>query len=161
MIDLRSYKNEILHEHNKRRNFVALGELPGYYPASRMATMVWDEELAFLAALNMKLCYVEHDECNNTPRFKSVGQNLSGVAYQRVGVSISEVISRSMGLWFGEYPLIDSSYISKFRVSWNLYVLNVSFCFNCFLIILFFAAVKNMVILRSSSSIVILTSAVP
>ncbi|XP_014093978.2 antigen 5 like allergen Cul n 1 [Bactrocera oleae] len=119
MIDLRSYKKEILHEHNKRRNFVALGQLPGYYPASRMATMVWDEELAFLAALNLKMCYVEHDECNNTPRFANVGQNLSGVAYQRQGVTISEVISRSMGLWFGEYPLINSNYITKFRVSYK------------------------------------------
>ncbi|XP_017488225.1 PREDICTED: venom allergen 5-like, partial [Rhagoletis zephyria] len=117
MIDIRSHKKEILHEHNKRRNFVALGHLPGYYPASRMATMAWDDELAFLAELNLKMCYVEHDDCNNTPRFKSVGQNLSGVAYQRQGVNISEVISRSMGLWFGEYHLINSGFIASFRVT--------------------------------------------
>ncbi|XP_036330935.1 antigen 5 like allergen Cul n 1-like [Rhagoletis pomonella] len=120
LFDLRQYRQHILHEHNKRRNFVALGELPGYYPAARMATMVWDEELAFLASLNLKMCYVEHDDCNNSYRFPSVGQNLSGVDRRHdLEANVTDIIAMSMGLWFGEYPLIDSSYIRSFRVSSN------------------------------------------
>jgi len=45
MVDLKPYRSLIVEEHNKRRNFIASGSLPGYYPATRMATMVWDEEL--------------------------------------------------------------------------------------------------------------------
>ncbi|XP_017462365.1 PREDICTED: uncharacterized protein LOC108355741, partial [Rhagoletis zephyria] len=38
-LDISDYKDQFVHEHNKRRNFLALGLLPGYFPASRMATM--------------------------------------------------------------------------------------------------------------------------
>ncbi|XP_067634348.1 venom allergen-1-like [Eurosta solidaginis] len=120
LYDLRRYHEHILHEHNKRRNFVALGKLPGYYPAARMATMVWDEELAYLASLNLKVCYVEHDDCNNSYRFPSVGQNLSGVDRQSdLEANVEDIMAMSMGLWFGEYSLINSNYISSFRVAWN------------------------------------------
>ncbi|XP_037945428.1 antigen 5 like allergen Cul n 1-like [Teleopsis dalmanni] len=120
MLDLRPYRSFILHEHNKRRNFIAAGLLPGYYPASRMATMIWDDELAYLAALNLKACYVDHDPCHNSYRFRNVGQNLSGVDRQHdLPTNITDLLLQSMGLWFGEYPLIDSSYISKFRVASN------------------------------------------
>jgi len=39
-VDVSRHKADFLHAHNKRRNFLALGKVPGYYPAARMATMV-------------------------------------------------------------------------------------------------------------------------
>lgn len=121
MIDLRSHHEFILHEHNKRRNFIASGNLPGYYPAAKMASLQWDDELAFLAELNVKTCVVEHEDCKNSYRFRNVGQNLVGIDRPRnVRVDIPEVIQRGVALWFGEYTLINSNYITKFKVDRNL-----------------------------------------
>lgn len=121
MIDLKPYRNFILHEHNKRRNFIASGLLPGYYPAAKMATLQWDDELAFLAELNVKTCVVEHEDCKNSYRFLNVGQNLVGIDRpKKLPADIKEVIHRGMALWFSEYTLIDSNYIAKFRVDRGL-----------------------------------------
>ncbi|TMW42502.1 hypothetical protein DOY81_012418, partial [Sarcophaga bullata] len=38
-VDITKFKQVFVDEHNKRRNLIASGQLPGYYPASRMATM--------------------------------------------------------------------------------------------------------------------------
>ncbi|KAL7736960.1 hypothetical protein ACLKA6_008821 [Drosophila palustris] len=121
MINLQPHRDFILDEHNKRRNFIAAGQLPGYYPAARMATMVWDEELEYLATLNLKTCNLDHDDCNNSYRFRNVGQNLCGVDRPRnFPLNVRSIVENSMGLWFGEYPLIDSSYITQFRVARHL-----------------------------------------
>ncbi|KAH8415957.1 hypothetical protein KR222_005134 [Zaprionus bogoriensis] len=121
MINLRPHRDFILDEHNKRRNFVAAGKLPGYYPAARMATMVWDEELEYLATLNLKTCDLEHDDCNNSYRYRNVGQNLCGVDRLRgMPLDVRGIVKNTMGLWFGEHPLIDSSYITQFRVARHL-----------------------------------------
>lgn len=53
-------------EHNKYRNQQALGQTPNYQPATRMATMKWDPELAKLAAINVRQCEMKHDSCRNT-----------------------------------------------------------------------------------------------
>ncbi|XP_017836594.1 antigen 5 like allergen Cul n 1 [Drosophila busckii] len=121
MIDLRPHREFILHEHNKRRNFIASGKLPGYYPAANMATMQWDEELEYLATLNLKTCHLDHDECNNSYRFRNVGQNLCGLDRMRnAPLNVQSIVENSLGLWFGEHPLIDSSYITEFRVARHL-----------------------------------------
>lgn len=118
---MRPYRKFILHEHNKRRNFIAAGKLPGYYPAARMASLQWDDELAFLAELNVRTCVVEHEECKNTYRYRNVGQNLVGIDRPRhVPANISEVIQRGMALWFGEHELINSNYITKFKADMDL-----------------------------------------
>ncbi|EDW72384.2 uncharacterized protein Dwil_GK20747 [Drosophila willistoni] len=117
MINMKPYRDFILHEHNKRRNFIASGSLPGYYPAARMATMIWDEELEYLATLNLKTCNLDHDDCHNSYRFRNLGQNLSGVdRFRNWPMNVTNLIEQSMGLWFGEYDVIDNSYITNFRV---------------------------------------------
>lgn len=40
--------------HNFYRNKIALGKESGFSPSSLMATMIWDEELAYLAELNVR-----------------------------------------------------------------------------------------------------------
>ncbi|XP_037952364.1 antigen 5 like allergen Cul n 1 [Teleopsis dalmanni] len=117
-VDVSAYKSVFVHEHNKRRNFIALGLLPGYYPASRMATMVWDDELQYLSSLNVRTCILDHDDCHNTYRFKNSGQNLVAVYRDRSPfVNVTSLIEQSLNLWFDEYPLIDSTYIDSFKVT--------------------------------------------
>lgn len=89
------YKKLSIDLHNKYRNEVATGKVPGYKKAARMATLVskhdektlhaiiadgsekliifflnlvqvWDEILAKLAELNAKTCVFAHDTCRNT-----------------------------------------------------------------------------------------------
>ncbi|XP_017836482.1 antigen 5 like allergen Cul n 1 [Drosophila busckii] len=111
-------KAHFVHGHNKRRNFVALGKLPGYYPAARMTTMMWDDELQYLASLNVRTCKLDHDACHNSYRFANSGQNLCAVWRNRnPHVNVTSLIEESLGLWFNEYDLIDSSYIDRFRVT--------------------------------------------
>ncbi|XP_017474138.1 PREDICTED: venom allergen 5-like, partial [Rhagoletis zephyria] len=57
-------KNLIVSAHNTKRNTVAGGST-ALEPACRMATMTWDDELAFLAELNVKQCQMRHDACHN------------------------------------------------------------------------------------------------
>lgn len=42
------------------RNKIAAGQIAGYCPASRMATMQWSDELAYLATLNVLQCVMKH-----------------------------------------------------------------------------------------------------
>uniref|UniRef100_A0A1I8PAQ2 SCP domain-containing protein n=1 Tax=Stomoxys calcitrans TaxID=35570 RepID=A0A1I8PAQ2_STOCA len=117
VIDLRPYRKLILHEHNNRRNFVASGLLPGYYPAARMATLRWDEELAFLADLNARTCVVDHDHCRNSFRFRNVGQNLVGIARPKFEFqNITEILLKDIWLWYREHSVINSNFITSFKV---------------------------------------------
>ena len=86
-----------------------------------MASLQWDDELAFLAELNVRTCVVEHEDCKNSYRYRNVGQNLVGIDRPRhIPGNISEVIQRGMALWFGEHELINSNYITKFKVDMDL-----------------------------------------
>ncbi|EDW07790.2 uncharacterized protein Dmoj_GI14664 [Drosophila mojavensis] len=55
---------------------VASGRSHVKVKASRMATVRWDAELTRLTELNVKQCYMEHDACHNTEKFRYSGQNL-------------------------------------------------------------------------------------
>lgn len=56
--------------HNRLRNHLASGKLDRYQKASNMSLMDWDDELAYLAELNVKQCVMEHDECRSTGCFE-------------------------------------------------------------------------------------------
>lgn len=56
----------ILHHHNSKRNEQAMGMTSNYAPATRMATIQWDPELAQFAELNVRSCLYGHDNCMNT-----------------------------------------------------------------------------------------------
>ncbi|XP_063705347.1 antigen 5 like allergen Cul n 1-like [Culicoides brevitarsis] len=105
-------KNLILRLHNRLRNKVALGQLSGYPKAVRMPMLRWDDELAFLAELNVKQCEMKHDECRNTDKFHYAGQNL---AYIGGGNSNAERIKALVRKWFEEYKDANSSFIDKYR----------------------------------------------
>uniref|UniRef100_A0A1A9WJY1 SCP domain-containing protein n=1 Tax=Glossina brevipalpis TaxID=37001 RepID=A0A1A9WJY1_9MUSC len=109
VMDINEFKSIFVHEHNKRRNRIASGKLSGYYPATRMATMVWDDELQYLAGSNVRTCILDHYECNHTYRFKNSGQNLCSISrLKSVRTNITDLISETLHLWFDtEYQLID------------------------------------------------------
>lgn len=67
MIDMNdAMKNAILDVHNKMRNEIALGKVEHYDKSTNMATMVWDDDLAKNAALNVHQCEMKHDDCKAT-----------------------------------------------------------------------------------------------
>ena len=62
-------KQKFLDAHNEKRNGIAAGNAPGFGPATRMASVVWSDEMAALAELNTKQCEMEHDKCRATGNF--------------------------------------------------------------------------------------------
>lgn len=56
----------ILDTHNTLRSRIASGQQPRFSTARRMAQMVWNNDLAFLAQLNTRTCQMAHDACRNT-----------------------------------------------------------------------------------------------
>ncbi|CAD7093586.1 unnamed protein product [Hermetia illucens] len=113
--DLSKMQSVILHMHNIRRNRVAGGNLRGYQPARRMGVLQWDNELAKLALLNAKRCFMDHDICRNTRHFLRSGQNI-GMTYTwgKENQLRSHLID-TMDRWFFEYKLADMSIIKSFR----------------------------------------------
>lgn len=92
----------ILSVHNEKRNKIAGGNLSPYKPACRMATMTWGEELARVAAFNVKQCKMKHDLCRSTTDYKYSGQNLA--MYQTTGnVNLTKQIIHGIESWFDEY----------------------------------------------------------
>ncbi|XP_017873448.1 PREDICTED: venom allergen 5-like [Drosophila arizonae] len=74
-------RNFVVAAHNARRNRLALGQLPGYQSARRMAFVRWDADLASRAELNVKQCIRKRDTCHGTARFPNSGQNIAYFAY--------------------------------------------------------------------------------
>ncbi|KAH8386023.1 hypothetical protein KR200_008221 [Drosophila serrata] len=64
----------ILNELNEYRDKVAGGYLLGFSPATQMATLQWDQELASFAELNVKRCTLANDHCRNSEQFRNVAQ---------------------------------------------------------------------------------------
>lgn len=106
-------KNLILRIHNRLRNKVALGKLPGFPRAVRMPMLRWNDELAYLAELNVQQCQMRHDQCRNTDKFKYAGQNL---AYIGGGTEPNQVrIKTLIKVWFDEYKNASMDFIDKYR----------------------------------------------
>ena len=61
-----AHKALILDTHNTWRSKIASGKQPRFSTARRMAQMVWNNDLAFLAQLNTRTCQFAHDSCINT-----------------------------------------------------------------------------------------------
>ncbi|CAD7091197.1 unnamed protein product [Hermetia illucens] len=107
-------KDVFVEAHNFYRNLVASGYLPGYEPAARMATMVWDDELALLAENNVRSCDYEHDSCTTTSYFTRSGQNLIA-QYKGQYYDPIQFIQSSMQTFFDEHKKADMSYVYQFR----------------------------------------------
>ncbi|XP_037932232.1 antigen 5 like allergen Cul n 1-like [Teleopsis dalmanni] len=114
LINMNHYKHLILKAHNVRRNNLARGLVPGYRPASRMATMQWSNELAYLAGLNVRQCAMKHDQCHNTYAFPTASQNLGFIGNTRLFAffRIDWIIKNRINEWWQEYKLINMTKLS-------------------------------------------------
>jgi hypothetical protein len=101
-------KDFILDLHNKARSVTARGqlvcdgELP---PATRMATVQWDDTLADLAEMNAMKCTMHHSDCMNTPEFKQAGQNVGIQSTTGEFPDDKEAAKMIFTPWFEEYKL--------------------------------------------------------
>jgi len=112
-------KSLILNLHNDYRNKLAGGEMTDFNTATRMATMVWDDELAQLAALNVKQCDLNNQACRNTDKFRYSGQNLSVYSWFGSTKTISSLIKSLINSWWNEYPNCTKSDINSFPKSFS------------------------------------------
>ncbi|TMW42630.1 hypothetical protein DOY81_012291, partial [Sarcophaga bullata] len=111
-------KRLLVDTHNEKRNFIAGGGDAKHRPASRMATMQWDNELAMLAELNVKQCQIAHDQCHNTDAFKYSGQNLAWFGFTGP-VDHADRLKAAVELWYDEVRYSRQSYIDSFPSNYN------------------------------------------
>lgn len=108
-------KHFILNKHNKARNRIALGKVPGYLEADRMPEMIWNDDLERHAELNVKRCKYGHDQCRNTDAFKYCGQNI-GIVTGNYSYEPTEIISLYFDIWFSEYKDCNMTYIDEYQL---------------------------------------------
>ncbi|XP_034480081.1 antigen 5 like allergen Cul n 1-like [Drosophila innubila] len=96
------HKDLFVKMHNEKRNYIAGGNDPRHSAACRMATMQWDDELAYLAELNVRQCKMSHDSCHNTDAFKYSGQNLGWQGYSGNLPSMNTIIEKNVAMWYNE-----------------------------------------------------------
>ncbi|XP_050092134.1 scoloptoxin SSD552-like [Anopheles aquasalis] len=107
-------RGQILHLHNLYRSHVASGKQSPLPPASNMAALVWDEELATQAGHNARSCVFAHDRCRNTPQYPYSGQNLSLMRYYGTSYTIDDLIARFINGWWSEFKATRPAYIEAF-----------------------------------------------
>ncbi|XP_011179044.1 antigen 5 like allergen Cul n 1 [Zeugodacus cucurbitae] len=105
-------KSFIVRLHNNKRNYVASGRSK-YNAACRMGSMQWDNELAAMAALNVKQCQMKHDACRNTPRFQHSGQNLAWGSCPN-NPSVRKLFRQFNNLWYSEGRYANTTIIDKY-----------------------------------------------
>uniref|UniRef100_A0AAG5DWF2 SCP domain-containing protein n=1 Tax=Anopheles atroparvus TaxID=41427 RepID=A0AAG5DWF2_ANOAO len=110
----------ILDLHNEVRDRLASGaeREAEFAPASRMPTLVWDDELANLAEINVRSCKFEHDECRSTARFLHAGQNLATGSYY-LETDILEIVRNLTALWYNEYLDTTQEVLDKYTTEYN------------------------------------------
>ena len=83
--------------HNFFRNKIALGKETGFSPASLMATIYWDEELAYLAELNVSrvLFHIKYcvDWFFSPLRSKVVSKNVMNVEQQKTFIELDKIFT--------------------------------------------------------------------
>ncbi|XP_065365387.1 antigen 5 like allergen Cul n 1-like [Calliphora vicina] len=111
-----SLKHVIVDGHNAKRNFIAGGGDVNHKPACRMATMQWDDELAYFASLNVKKCQMNHDSCSNTADFHYTGQNLAWMGYFEPLNSAAK-FNEAIEMWYSEVAKSKQEYMDSFPSS--------------------------------------------
>lgn len=76
---------------------------------------MWNNELAQLAAYNLRRCTFAHDQCRNTRRFNYAGQNLGRLQSKKDFVKLEKAITAIMKGFFDEHKDASMSYINAFR----------------------------------------------
>ena len=66
-------KQRIVDAHNKVRQMIALGKIPGQPAATNMKEMIWDSELAVIAQRWADQCMPGHDHRRNVGEVRGGG----------------------------------------------------------------------------------------
>ncbi|XP_075155088.1 venom allergen-1-like [Haematobia irritans] len=111
-------KKAIVKAHNTKRNLIAGGGDANHGPACRMATMRWDDELAKIAALNVRQCKMAHDKCRNTKAFKYSGQNLAFMGFTGTAKDV-DMLTKAVQLWYDEVKDSKMKYIKKYPKNYS------------------------------------------
>ncbi|KAG8235435.1 hypothetical protein J437_LFUL015501 [Ladona fulva] len=108
-------KQQILNQHNKLRQSVALGQVRGQPPAANMRELVWDEELASIAQNWANRGVIQH----NTPRSGRfpVGENIAATwTFQNPSPSGSTPdFNKVINDWFVESSAFPGSGVSSYH----------------------------------------------
>lgn len=111
--DLSSIKKAILRAHNEKRDLVAGGKFSGFSAAVSMATMVWSNELAEMAGLNVRRCKFSHD-CSHTFNYPLSGQNIATLPWSGTVPNLEALLSKTIDMWFSEYNITTMADIKKY-----------------------------------------------
>lgn len=65
-------------------------------------SQLWDEQLAYLAILNVKQCQMRHDSCRGTGAYKYAGQNLCTRKKSNEFENVETSIDNCISMWFDE-----------------------------------------------------------
>nr|QHO60649.1 antigen 5-related protein [Sergentomyia schwetzi] len=100
--------------HNRLRDRLARGKVPGFKKAAKMPMLKWNDELAKLAELNVRTCKFEHDECRATKICPYAGQNLAWSASFPDFQDVNYVIKNSTREWFNEYRFANQAHTDRY-----------------------------------------------
>ncbi|EDW97868.2 uncharacterized protein LOC6537610 [Drosophila yakuba] len=92
----------LLRRFNELRDSVAKGGFNGLSPASRMGTLKWNSELAYLASFNVKDCVLRHDECRNTNFTQNAGQTVGYRGIRGKVPELEDILRDIIGVWMRE-----------------------------------------------------------
>uniref|UniRef100_A0A182JM83 Venom allergen-1 n=1 Tax=Anopheles atroparvus TaxID=41427 RepID=A0A182JM83_ANOAO len=118
----KSLQAHLLHLHNYYRSKLASGRQPPFSQATRMYTMVWDDELAAQAGHNARSCQFAHDQCRNTPEFQYSGQNLAIRSYYGFIETVEDSMTKIVSSWWNEYRYAKPSYLKSFPRSMSKWI---------------------------------------
>ncbi|XP_067619971.1 antigen 5 like allergen Cul n 1-like [Eurosta solidaginis] len=112
------FKQLFLHEHNYYRNEIAGGSI--FEPAAAMATLEWDDELAYFAELNVKQCKTlnEEEKCFKTARYNTLGQNIGWLFYTSIHDCpkiYKDIKQHIRDKWYKEYDNCGQGAVSSYR----------------------------------------------
>lgn len=62
----------------------------------------WNEELSFLASLNVMQCKMAHDDCRSTTASKYAGQNLAITGNSADFATVTSALKKAVDGWFNE-----------------------------------------------------------
>lgn len=113
LLNMATFKDYVVKRHNELRNSLAAGQF-GLPQAARLAEVVWDDELAYLATLNARQCKMAHDKCRSTKEFPWGGQN---IAWTWGYPSDSASVDYALNSWWDEYKQTTAQDIAKYKTS--------------------------------------------
>ncbi|EDV48031.2 uncharacterized protein LOC6553078 [Drosophila erecta] len=104
----------LMRRFNELRDSVAKGGFNGLSPASRMGTLKWNPELAYLAEFNVKDCVLRHDECRNTNFTQNAGQTIGYRGIRGKVPELEDILRDIIGVWMRENAGTSVEHIMKY-----------------------------------------------